>query len=114
MTDEDVAQALAAIGHAARLRVFRLLVQAGPEGVTAGALAEAAALPASTLAHHLRVLCEAGLATQRRQGRQTITWADYAALRRVLGHVEERCCAGLPGVQGQRSAPFVALAEDER
>lgn len=95
MTDDDAAQALAALGHEARLRVFRLLVQAGPDGVNAGALGEALSMPPSTLAHHLRTLCAAGLVHQQRRGRETINRADYAALKRVFGHVEDRCCAGL-------------------
>lgn len=95
MTDEQVAQALAALGHESRLKVFRVLVRAGPEGVNAGALGRVLEMPASTLAHHLRALCAGGLATQERRGRETVNRADYAALRRVFAHLEDQCCAGV-------------------
>lgn len=95
MTDEQVAQALAALGHEGRLRVFRVLVRAGPEGVTAGRLGALVAMPPSTLAHHLRALCAGGLASQERRGRETVSRADFAALARVFAHVEDQCCAGV-------------------
>lgn len=95
MDEVDAAAALAALGHPARLHVFRLLVQAGPAGLNAGALAEATGMPASTLAHHVKALAAGGLARQERRGRETLTRADHAALTRVFAFVEENCCAGV-------------------
>lgn len=88
-------RALAALGHDARLSIFRLLVQAGEDGMIVGDIAARLDLPASTLAHHLSALVQAGLVTQQRRGRETVNRADYAALRRTLDFVTEECCAGV-------------------
>lgn len=96
MEDADAAAALAALGHEARLRVFRLLVQAGPEGLNIGDVGRLLGLPASTLAHHLGTLVTAGLVTQEKRGREVVNRARYDALRQVFGHVEAECCAGVP------------------
>ena len=56
-------------------------------------------LPASTLAHHLSTLVQAGLVTRERRGRETVNRADYKALRRVLEYVTEECCTGVESVQ---------------
>lgn len=89
------AAALAALGHEARLAVFRLLVRAGPEGVGVGALVSHMGLPASSLAHHLRALVAAGLVTQERRGRQVVNRADFEAMHRTLGFLTAECCAGV-------------------
>ncbi|SEA90702.1 ArsR/SmtB family transcription factor [Rubrimonas cliftonensis] len=95
MQEQDVADALAALGHEARLRVFRLLVRAGPEGLTVGEIGRHLGLAPSTLAHHLRALVGAGLVGQERRGRETVNRADFAALRSVLAFVDNECCAGV-------------------
>lgn len=95
MTDSDTAIALAALGHEARLRVFRLLVRAGPEGLSIGAIVAHADLAPSTLAHHLAALVDAGLVTQTKVGRSVLNRVDFARVRAVLAHVVEDCCAGM-------------------
>lgn len=93
----DAARAVDALGALAqehRLSLFRLLVQAGAEGMAAGAIAEALALPNSSLSFHLAHLTRAGLIRQRRQGRSLIYTADYAAMNALVGYLMENCCGG--------------------
>ena len=84
MDSELTILALGALAQPTRLAVFRLLVQAGPEGIAAGAIAAAVAAQPSTLSHHLGELERAGLAVSRRDGRQVIYAADYQGTRRLL------------------------------
>lgn len=90
-----VIRALGALAQEHRLAVFRLLVQAGPEGMPAGALAEAVGVPASSMSFHLAQLANAGLVSQRRQSRSIIYAADYAAMNGLLAYLMENCCGGL-------------------
>lgn len=89
------ARALAALGHAARLDIYRLLVRAGAEGLIVGDLATHTALPASTLAHHLRTLVTAGLIVQERRGREVVNRADYGVMTRTLAFLTDECCKGV-------------------
>jgi DNA-binding transcriptional ArsR family regulator len=89
------ANALAALGHEARLDVYRLLVRAGPDGLIVGEIAAHTGLAASTLAHHLRTLVSAGLVVQERQGRETVNRADYAVMDRTLRFLSDECCKGV-------------------
>ena len=84
--------ALAALAHETRLAVFRLLVQHGPDGLPAGAIAQALALPPSSLTFHLQHLMRAGLLTQRRVSRQLIYAADFAVMNALLAYLTENCC----------------------
>ncbi len=98
MTDKinatQVIEALGALAHEHRLALFRLLVQAGAEGMPAGAIAEALALPNSSLSFHLAHLTRAGLIQQTRQSRSLIYTADYAAMNGLVGYLMENCCGG--------------------
>lgn len=91
-----VVRALGALAQEHRLAVYRLLVQAGPEGLPAGALAEAVGVPASSMSFHLAQLANAGLVTQRRQSRSIIYAADYAAMNALMAYMTENCCGGVP------------------
>ena len=96
MTDlQTHAQALAALGHEARLDVFRLLVRAGRDGLSVGDIVTSTGQPASTLAHHLRMLVQAGLVTQERQGRTILNYADFAAVERTTRFLTAECCTGV-------------------
>lgn len=86
--------ALGALAQEHRLALFRLLVQAGPDGMAAGALAQALAVPNSSLSFHLALLTRAGLIEQRREGRSLIYTADYDAMDRLVGYLMENCCGG--------------------
>lgn len=94
MQAEIVIRALGALAQEHRLATFRLLVEAGPDGMAAGALAEALGLPASSMSFHLAQLSHAGLVTQRRQSRSIIYAADYAAMGALMGYLTENCCGG--------------------
>jgi DNA-binding transcriptional ArsR family regulator len=94
MQAEIVIRALGALAQEHRLATFRLLVQAGADGMAAGALAEALGLPASSMSFHLAQLSHAGLVTQRRQSRSIIYAADYAAMGALMGYLTENCCGG--------------------
>lgn len=89
--------ALAALAQEHRLQAFRLLVEAGDAGLAAGAIAEAMAMPASSLSFHLAQMERAGLIRKIRQGRSLIYSADYAGMNALLGYLTENCCAGSPG-----------------
>ena len=94
----DSTNAIAALGSLAqehRLAVFRLLVQAGDDGLAAGAIAEALGVPASSLSFHLAHLHRAGMIRQQRQGRSLIYSADYRAMDSLVGYLMENCCAGM-------------------
>lgn len=94
MQADIVIKALGALAQEHRLAVFRLLVQAGPDGMPAGALADALGVPASSMSFHLAQLSNAGLVTQRRQSRSIIYTADYAAMGALMGYLTENCCGG--------------------
>jgi ArsR family transcriptional regulator, arsenate/arsenite/antimonite-responsive transcriptional repressor len=89
------ARALAALGHDARLAIFRLLVKAGDDGLRVGDIGGHLGLAPSTLAHHLSTLVEAGLVVQDKQGREVFNRVDFAAMHRVLGFLTSECCAGV-------------------
>lgn len=89
------ARALAALGHEARLAVFRLLVRAGHDGLNVGDLVSHVGVPASSLAHHLRALVMAGLVIQERRGREVVNRADFEAVKRTVGFLSAECCTGV-------------------
>lgn len=91
----DTARALAALGHEARLAVYRLLVRAGDDGLIVGEIADHTGLPLSTLAHHLRQLVSAGLVVQEKRGREVVNRVDYAVMSRTLRFLTEECCQGV-------------------
>ena len=96
MEKDDAVAALAALAQDNRLDVFRLLVQAGPDGMAAGAVAEALGLAPNTLTFHFDRLRVAGLIAVRREGRSMIYSARYEAMNGLLSYLSESCCAGAP------------------
>jgi DNA-binding transcriptional ArsR family regulator len=88
--------ALAALAQDNRLDVFRLLVQSGPEGMPAGAIAEALDIPPNTLTFHFDRLRMAGLVTVRREGRSMIYTARFETMNSLLAFLTENCCGGVP------------------
>jgi ArsR family transcriptional regulator len=85
---------LASIAQEARLEIFRSLVQAGMQGLAAGAIAEQLQIPASTLSFHLKELTHAGLVTPSQQGRFIYYTANYKAMTDLLTYLTLNCCAG--------------------
>jgi ArsR family transcriptional regulator len=94
MIAADAVTALGSLAQDHRLAVFRLLVQAGEEGLPAGEIAERLEVPASSLSFHLAHLTRAGLITQERQSRRLIYRADYGVMNRLVAYLLENCCAG--------------------
>jgi ArsR family transcriptional regulator len=93
MKQSQVVDALGALAHEHRLAVFRLLVERGPAGLSAGKIAERVGLVPSSLTFHLQNLQRAGLITQRRESRQLIYSADFAAMSALVGYLTDNCCA---------------------
>lgn len=86
---------LAALGHESRLRAFRHLVEAGPDGMPVGELRDYLELPAATLTAHLNVLRGAGLVTDQREGRVIRVRANYERMNGLIAYLTENCCAGI-------------------
>jgi len=95
MEKTNAVVALGALAQDNRLDVFRLLVQAGPEGMPAGAVAEALDLAPNTLTFHFDRLRMAGLVNVRREGRSMIYAAQFDTMNAVLGFLTENCCGGV-------------------
>jgi len=87
-------EALAALAQESRLAIFRLLVQAGQEGVAAGVLAEKLGIPPATLSFHLKALAHARLVKSRTKGRFVIYSANFTEMDNLIGYLTEHCCAG--------------------
>ena len=85
---------LSSIAQEARLEIFRLLVQVGEEGLTAGTIGEALKIPPSTLSFHLKELSHAGLIHSRQVSRFIYYSANYEAMNGLLAYLTENCCLG--------------------
>jgi ArsR family transcriptional regulator, arsenate/arsenite/antimonite-responsive transcriptional repressor len=94
MKADEAVDALAALAHEYRLGVFRLLVEAGPEGLNAGTLATRMKMPPSSLTFHLQNLHRAGLVAQERRSREIIYTANFDAMNGLVGYLTENCCGG--------------------
>ncbi len=94
MEEMDVVQSLAALAQPLRLRVFRALVVAGPQGLTPGALCVALVVPANTLSFHLKELAHARLVSQQRDGRNLIYRAAFERMSALLKYLTAHCCEG--------------------
>ena len=94
METKDAVAALGALAQESRLEVFRLLVQAGPDGLPAGQIAERLKLASPTLSFHLAQLKHAGLIQAKRDGRSLIYAADYDGMNELMAFLTENCCAG--------------------
>ena len=94
MEKTDVIRALGALAQDTRLDAFRLLVQAGPQGLPAGSIAAQLGVAAPTLSFHLKELKEAGVVCCRRDGRSLIYWPDFGAINALIQFMTRNCCAG--------------------
>ena len=104
MESENAVLALAALAQSTRLEVFRLLVKHEPEGLAAGDVARALAVPQNTMSSHLAVLSRAGLLSAQRFGRSIVYRADLARFRTVMLFMLRDCCEGRPEI----CAPLIA------
>lgn len=107
MKPNEAVTALYALAHEHRLGVYRMLVEAGPEGLNAGTIAQKLKLPPSSLTFHLQHLHRAELITQQRSSRQLIYSADFAVMNDLMGYLTENCCAG-SGACEVKCAPLKA------
>lgn len=96
MEHNTATRALAALGHATRLSIYRLLVQAGHGGKLAGEIAQALELPGATLSFHLKELAAADLVTAEQRGRTICYRANFDAMNGLVGYLTENCCADDP------------------
>jgi ArsR family transcriptional regulator, arsenate/arsenite/antimonite-responsive transcriptional repressor len=94
MKTTQVIEALGALAHEHRLKVYRLLIERGSPGLPAGAIADGVGLVPSSLTFHLQALHRAGLIVRRRESRQLIYSADFEAMNALVGYLTENCCAG--------------------
>lgn len=94
MEIESASERLAALGHETRLAIFRLLVQAGDQGLNAGTIAEQLDIPAPTLSFHLTHLSRVGLIKGRQESRFIFYAADYSAMDELLAFLTANCCQG--------------------
>jgi DNA-binding transcriptional ArsR family regulator len=107
MESREAVAALSALAHEPRLAVFRILVQAGPEGIAAGEIARRQAVLPNTLSANLNILSHAGLIESRREGRAMIYTARYEQMTGLLGFLVADCCSGHPEI----CAPLIEVAQ---
>jgi DNA-binding transcriptional ArsR family regulator len=101
MKTDNVIGALAALAHEYRLAIYRLLVEQGPAGLSAGIIGERVGLVPSSLTFHLKSLQHAGLITQLRASRQLIYSADFGVMNELVGYLTDKCCSA----SGETCAP---------
>jgi DNA-binding transcriptional ArsR family regulator len=94
MENETAVLALSALAQEARLTIYRLLVEAGPAGLTVGEIGSKLDIPGATLSFHLSQLKHAGMVVARRDGRRLIQTADFDRMNALVGFLTENCCGG--------------------
>lgn len=94
MTGTVAVNRLASLAQETRLGIFRLLVQAGPQGMNAGAIAEALAIAPNTLSFHVAQLARAGMVAARQEGRFVFYSANYSAMDDLIAYLTDNCCQG--------------------
>jgi len=114
MKTPQVIEALGALAHEHRLAIFRLLIERGPEGISAGRIANRVGLVPSSLTFHLQNLQRAGLITQRRKSRQLFYSADFTAMNALVGYLTENCCAESGADCSTNCAPALAARSAKR
>ena len=96
METKEAVTALAALAQETRLSIFRLLVQAGPQGVAAGRIGESLDVPPATLSFHLKELSHAGLVSSRQEGRFIYYSTDFERMAGLMTFLTRNCCQGMP------------------
>lgn len=97
MDETSAVDAFAALAQDTRLRVFRLLLQHGPDGLPAGEIARRVGTPPNTMSTHLSILTRAGLIQARRESRQVFYGVELGGIRQLIAFLVEDCCGGRPG-----------------
>jgi DNA-binding transcriptional ArsR family regulator len=96
MEKRSVINALASLAQESRLDIFRILVRAGPEGLSAGKISEITGIPPSTMSFHLKELSYADMVHSRQESRFVIYSANFQTMNDLLGFLTEKCCGGNP------------------
>lgn len=96
MKTKSAVLALGSLAQDSRLAIFRLLVQSGPHGLSAGKIAKKLDIPPSSLSFHMKELSHAGMVLSRPEGRSVIYTANFATMTRLLAFLSENCCGGNP------------------
>lgn len=96
MEMKNAVKVLVALGNETRVEIYRLLVQKGPQGLSAGELSRLSGVAPSSLSFHLKELVHAGLLNQRQEGRFVFYSAHYQAMTDLIGFLTENCCSGNP------------------
>jgi ArsR family transcriptional regulator, arsenate/arsenite/antimonite-responsive transcriptional repressor len=104
MTPQTASTGFAAVGSAPRLQVLMALVRSGPDGLTTGKLQDRLGIPASTLAHHLRILAEAGVIRQLKRGRTMHNLPEIAHLQDLAEYLLNECCVEAPPAKHKEPA----------
>ncbi len=102
---EQAARQLEALGNPTRLSIYRILVQAGAEGMPVGHIQETLGIPASTLSHHCKRLIDTGLVSQERHGTTLICRTFYPAMEALLGFLSDECCVDGSLPPGESAPP---------
>ena len=97
MKSADAVTAMNALAHEHRLAIYRMLLKRGPEGLSAGEIADKLGVPPSSLTFHTQALLRAGLIEQRRESRSLIYSAGFTAMDALVGFLAENCCGGRVG-----------------
>lgn len=111
METKNVITALTALAQDSRLAVFRLLVEAGPEGLAASKIAEELDIPSSSLSFHLKELMRAEMVNQTKAGRSLIYSANFSTMNNLIGFLTDNCCGGNPcgpGNPRRRKSPVAS------
>jgi DNA-binding transcriptional ArsR family regulator len=103
MKTKTIIAALSALAQESRLAVFRLLVQAGPEGMSASQIGEKVGISPSSLSFHLKEMTHANLVTSRQEGRFVIYSANFKTMNSLIEFLTENCCGGNPCTPAARS-----------
>lgn len=112
---DQAAACMEAMGHPKRLAIYRLLVKAGPDGLTMGSIQEICGIPASTLNHHVSALVRAGLVDQERQGREIRCSNNYPVMWGVVDFLTAECCSLVNGNDCTSDEPCApGLPEENR
>jgi len=101
MNIETAASQLEALGNTTRLRIYRMLVRAGGNGLPVGKLQLELDIAGSTLSHHVKKLVEVNLVSQERQATSLICRANYTSMNGLIGYLADECCADMTGCAGE-------------
>ncbi len=112
METSSIVTALSAIAQESRLKVFRLLVQAGPEGLAAGKIGEMTGIPPSSLSFHLKELAHARMVSAQQQGRFVLYRANFETMNSLISYLTENCCGGNPCSPNSSCLPELATSSE--